>query len=509
MSISCINTGSISEKGQRLDKKTGNLRIYSVIFALLCAAMIVPVLVFAGYSLNSIDDFGDAADMRQYLSSYGSLFAGACAYTAELYKTTSGYFFAAFTKLYIQPYLRWGLTGLRACNILINVLFFLSAFCMIHSFSKNILKKHGLFIWLLYFLFVFAIINNTWNCEIYTWFCVMTGYILSTSMMMLSLALLFYDIGNAGKSYRFIPAAVMAFFVSGVSLNVAALNCGIFFLAAAYGVLCCKKKKEGITVFVSALAGGIINLVSPGNYARHEMVTDGYNVSGAVKNTIAVTGRLLFNKLVSSPFLMIAVLAFVITFAAVDTKNLKMKFSHPFIALFIVAAGVFIVNFPVVFGYSTGYFPDRCIFVNDLALYLLLYLWIVYAAGYIREKYPDINASPASIFSAVTACVFFLILFCNVNGGLDALPTGRMIHVIGNGELKEYVAFEQDILTEIQESEDDDVVIVREEGRYMPFIMAPGITEDPYSTTNIAISKFYNKNSVVIKYGGTDDVISD
>lgn len=474
-------------------KKYGAFLIWTLV-------MVIPILIFAGKSVPAADDFSNAIRLLEHQDEYSNGISLAFARSIDLYKSTSGYFFAAFLNYLFTPFLRWGLKGLRIFNILANVVFVLSLFFLVHVFTRKALKMNQLFTWAFFCILLTELINGYSNSEIYTWYCVLVAYILPAALMFISLALCIES--NTDNRFLIIPAAVLGFLISGSSLNLAALNCGLIFIVSAYMAMFLRRKTAGAFYFLLSLAGAIINVLSPGNYIRHDSVNPNYNVLMSLRDTGYCTVRMLKGRILGFPMIALCLIVLVICLEYVDFSKIELSFRFPVCAAFVVFIGVFIVSFPVCFGYSKNYLYDRAVFISDIALYLLAFLWCVYFAGFIKRNIwtkplPSDFAVYSSIF--LIAAIMFHVGFC---GGPNAYTTGGMITLISNGSLDNFSEHEEGILSEIESSPDDHVVLKRPYELRMPYMMSIGITEDSSNWVNRRLAQYYNKESVVIVYTG-------
>ena len=469
-------------------------------FIIWTLVMVIPIIIFASKSVPAADDFSNAVRLLEQQDEYSNRFSLAFARSIDLYKNTSGYFFAAFLNYLFTPYLRWGLNGLRIFNILANAVFFLSLFFLVQVFTRKALKMDQLFMWAFFCILLTELINGYSNSEIYTWYCVLVAYILPVSLMFISLALCIES--NTDNRFLIIPAAVLGFLVSGSSLNLAALNCGLVFLASAYMAVFLKRTTAGAFYFLLSLVGAIINVLSPGNYIRHDSVNPNYNILWSVRDAVECTVRMVKGRILGFPLIALCLIVLVICLGYVDYSRIELSFRFPICAAFVVFIGVVIVTFPVCFGYSKSYLPDRAYFISDIALYLLAFMWCIYFAGFIKriiwtKPLPSNFAAYSSVF--LIAAIMFHVGFC---GGPNAYTTGGMITLISNGSLGNFAEHEESILSEIEGSLDDHVVLERPYELQMPYMKSIGISEDSSYWINIRLAQYYNKETVVIVYSG-------
>ena len=460
--------------------------------------LFVPVIIYAGLSVPGWDDFSNANSVRDNLSRYNSYFLTALNNSYSMYMSTSGYFFGVFLNYFFSPFLRFGITGVRVFNVCSNIFFYSSLFYLIYVFNKYFLKCGREFEWFLFFIASFSLINNDFNADVYTWYVVQVGYMLPLSLMFLSFG--FYIKGMICDSKGYLIASGILFFLdSGTSLNVAALNCGMALIMGFYAFFILGKKKESIVIFSLALLGTIINLASPGNYIRHESVSESYNILGSFISSIRFPGGILLRRLRSSFLIPELMFLFVFTYKNLNTENFRFKFRFIYVLLgaIICGAGVVIVDFPVYLGYAGEYFPERCVFVQDITACILIYLCIVLFVGWLKTRFRIMEISNRMIF----VLLLILVLFTGykLRKGLAVYPTGYMITSIADGSLSEYIDYCEELLQEIESSNEEETVIKKGRDFKNPFIQGIGLTDDPEYWSNSAISAYYGKGPISLQ----------
>ena len=473
------------------------IRAIIFICVIVSVIVIIPTLIIAGKSVPAADDYSNSIFFRASWDAYKSPFIASLAESAGLYKTTSGYYFAAFLNCFCSPFLRHGIQGLRAFNLLTSLFFYFSALILCRAFSAGALKDaRRVFTWVVFASFVIMIVNGHKNSEVYTWYVVLVAYVLPLAFMLLTFAALIQ--ASEKKKILYILAAAGAFLVSGSSLNVTALNCGMLFIITVYYFASGEKKKGSAIVFLFSLIGAIINVASPGNYIRHDEAASEYGLTDTLLYTAKLTAKMIAERITGSLFLAVLFVVFIAALYLFDYSGRKIRFNHPVIAAVIVFAGVSIVNFPVCLGYANQYFPDRCIFTQDLTIYLLSFLWIVYFAGWIKTE--TRLFSGASHKKQMICTVLIMAAACSVplliNGALWKMPTIEMMRSITSHDLDRYVEYEEGIIAEISGSPDKDVVLTRPEQITNDFCKDIGITDNTAYWVNVYVAQYYGKDSV-------------
>ncbi len=466
-------------------------------FLIFVFVMMAPILLYASKSVPAADDFGNAAKMREDLGVVSSVFMAALYRSAFLYHNWGGYYLSNFLNYFFCPLNRWGIDGIRIFNVVANILFFLSAYILVSVFSKHVLKVDKSIMRILYCMFIMQLINGCRNAEIYTWYCVLAAYVLPLALMFISIAL--FVLGMTVNWKYYIGSGVIALLVGGTSLNLVALNCGIFFLLSVYLIID-KKSKKGMFVFAAAIIGGIINALAPGNYRRHGIISQDYGLRHAINNSLVSSFNSVVNRMFNTPFLVLACGVLLIALMYVSYKDSCLQFNHPILIFALIFAGVVIVNFPVCLGYATGQIPDRCVLVQDLTLYFLTFIWVLYFGGYLKKRFGEFVFTPAMLYIAGMALLLSAVLIVSSNGGVTEFTTGKMIHNIMYGELEDYVSYEKGLLDEIENSAEDNVVLERYGIMYEPFLKSVGLQADSEASVNCDVAKFYGKKSISIHY---------
>lgn len=454
--------------------------------------VIIPIIIYATKSFPVADDFGNSGFVRDQMVG-GSYFLTACKLTVDSYFRIGGYYFAAFMNYFFSPFLRMGITGVRIFNPIIHLVFFLSAFLLVWAFSKCIIKVDIEASLALYFAFIASIVNDRVNSEVYSWYVVMVAYVLPISVMMLADALLIYSFSKKNK--LFIVSAVLTFLVSGSSLNITALNCGLLLLAVFYCFSVNEYKIEFATVFVAAFIGALISVAAPGNYKRHDSGGSEYYIIGALKSSILHSLEQIFGLFTRSPMLIFVIVVFVLLLLKTDYSwAQKLKFNHPVLAAVVAIAGVVIVNYPVYLG--AGDTAERCEYVQDIAIYVLTFLLLCYVVGYIKMNNPGITISHEGLAILTVAVLLYGVTLLNAHGGSASFATPYMVKSIVTGEFTKYVDYNEGIIKELENSRGKDVIIYNPEFIGNPYMKDMNIRPNDQAYTNHTIARYYGLKSL-------------
>lgn len=463
----------------------------------LSLIVIAPMLIYASKSLPAVDDFAAAALISSADSEWSRIVL-VFNTVYQSYFSRGGIWFSSIINGVFEPYSYAGIQGIRFFNVAANIFFFGSLFAFIHIFVKKFLNVQKAVVWPLYCLVVIIIVNGYQNHDVWTWCTGVATYLVPVSIMFCVVACFILSMHRTDKLYLII--AVGAFCVGGASLNIAALNCGILLLFGLYAYLYLGKRKESLVVFCSAFCGAIFNTVAPGNYVRQSTMTGDLSVAVALKNSLLLSLKLFGDRISFSPFLAVFILIFLGAAFFIDFRALKMDLTHPWIAAAIVLLGLVVVNFPVCLGYANRTPHPRCVFVNDIALYVLSLFWVIYYAGY--KKTTDSAFKINWKFSRYLVGVLFIVtaVLMGTHGGMERFTTGYMVKSIVDGSFEEYVRHEEGIFAEIESSVDSKVVVIREKEKTNLIMKSVGITTNPKDIGNEFVARFFGKESVRIKY---------
>ena len=462
--------------------------------ALLLAILIViiPIIIYATKSFPVADDFGNSGFVRDQMVG-GSYFLTACKLAVDSYFRIGGYYFAAFMNYFFSPFLRMGITGVRIFNPIVHVVFFASSFLLAASFSRYIIKVDIDMTLVLYFAFIASLVNDRVNSEVYSWYVVMVAYVLPISVMMLADALLIYSFSKKNK--LFILSAVLVFLVSGSSLNITALNCGLLLLAVFYCFSVKEYKIESAIVFTAAFIGALISVVAPGNFKRHDSGGSEYYVIGALKSSIVHSLEQIFGLLTRSPMLIFVIIVFALLLLKADYSwAQKLQFKYPVMAVMVAIAGVVIVNYPVYLG--AGDTAERCEYVQDIAIYFLTFLLLCYVVGYIKASNPGITISREGLALLTVAVLLYGVTLLNIHGGSDSFATPYMVKSLVTGEFTKYVDYNEGIIKELENSRGKDVVIYNPEFIGNPYMKDMNIRPNDQAYTNHTMTRYYGLKSL-------------
>lgn len=464
--------------------------------AVVCI-ILVPVFIISFYTIPSADDFVNSVTIRTSLLRRRFYVSAALNETIYYWKNISGYFFASFLNFYISPLLRGGIEALRITVFILNISFYASLYFFVNKLLRFFYGVQNVKIILLtYILLLFAFINNQYNSEMISWYCAVIGYLFIVACSFWGI-ICFLEAIQSDELKYLIVSSVLGFLASGGSLNVTALNCGMYLLIALVGAYIYQKKKIAFICFFSALAGAVVNALAPGNFIRHG--TDSYPILSAI-STANYYGKQQIQELVlDSPFVLLLCVFFVLMLKIIHNPR-PIKGWHLIGFGGVIILGIIMVNFPVCLGYIVDYFPDRCVWVQNCVIYLGSFSWVACLAEWVKRKFGDFEIQKDTMISIGISFVLYGCILCTQRD-ISYYPTIDMIKQIASGEIADFSEYWGVILEEIEHSEEDDVIIYREEIKTNDFIRRPDFMSGEIFEMDEGIVEYYGKNEIQIITG--------
>ena len=490
-------------------------KILTFFLFLIVLIIILPVLYYSMLSIPYADDFSNAADTRIYMEKYGNSFFSGLAYARDLYMGFQGTYTGIFLLVFCAPFYKGGLLGLRLFNSACILFFFASLYFVVYMFICNMKTsgKRTQLTLLLYVPILFFITNNYMNSEIYTWYTVISIYVIPMTFVLIGTGL--YLLYMKTRKYGLLGACVCGVIAAGGAINVATLLCGLYFLISFYYIyqlrlsVLRRHYAPYVPLFCAVLAT-LVNVIAPGNYVRYNMGETKVSLIEAFftgyKHVILRMGEIL----ISTPFLLVIVIIFVFVFDLVEFDySGKMSYSHPLLIGLIFLTGVAIVNLPYTYGnrlaLSSDVFEDRAYFVQDMTIYLLFFVWGIYFIGFIKRNYKLLRYNDSHYVLLLVVSVGFVFIYTWF-GGTQSLTTPYMISSIADGSAHNYSDYQEEIMSMI-EFGDDDVCIYYDKNRAPitdRFIKGLGLSDETNDYGlfwhNDATARFYGKRHVYVVY---------
>lgn len=476
--------------GKKMATRKNTLCVFSYVMILLIGFVFVHA---SRWSYFCADDFSHANGVGVFGENIFKLLRASFVYMADSYKTWQGTYLSMFLQGFLSPINGAGEIQMVIVMVGNVVLFILATILLISEICKFIgLDRHiKAFLGFLALLSILAF--KAW-AEIFYWFSGAVSYSIPLSVAMLALALFLKE---KNKS-TYVFACILTFLASGGSLEVAGASCFVI-LTVLFVKGYRNLQKNDFIFFGIAVAGALINVAAPGNYARRDVIDDtGLHLGAALIHSVNQVIRSVEWLLYQTPFLVIAILCVMVGFSIGGgewfRKTLALKILGMCGALPVVTC------FPVFLAYSSSNgagFPNRCEFVcvfvivmTAIAVSVLLGV-LLKEIGYMKNYRKLLG---------ILGLLCLLMPQLNDNYKYSNTVVYRMYGNVAVDGFKKYHDQVMDIYREIEKSENQDVVIEALPAAVPDFYdISTSLTTDPSYFANQAVAKYYGKNSVALK----------
>lgn len=480
--------------------------------AIIIAAIVGVLTLAAGCTVLIGDDFTHGVRVGAFHVSLPRYFAASLSYARELYLDWQGTFFAMFLQAFLSPINNFGLPQLKAVMVG-NALFYLAALLAVvwrglSFFDRK--KENRLLLFVILTLLFVAVTNADVYTEIYFWYSGAVAYSMPFSVCLIAILFLLFINGKAvrediesegraeegaakaarGKVCHTVAAAVLLFLSSGGSLTVAGAGCYLALLLTA--VFWLRERKfsvSNLTILAAGVAGALINVAAPGNYARHDGTAGaGLHFGKALVNTarmfVEETGRLARETVLGLLFLVMIALGLYLA----ERARIALR-EYGVFSVFALAAGP-VAEFPVALGYDAFSVPNRCYFIIDTLLVLAL-LNLALFIGVCLQRIVKVPADGRTLSLMLYVCLAAVIV---TPLSIGELPLYRVTRSVHNGSYREYYEKCAALYDYLETCPEQDVVLSMPD--YIVDFECLYFDSDPDGWVNQGIAAYYGKASV-------------
>ncbi len=470
---------------------------------LLCSALLLffvifPYLVVVKYASPSADDF---TNINNVLNQANPLFLGKVIRASiNTYKGWQGTYTGVFLCfLGSGIYQKFGIFGLHLeyfCNI---VFFFLSVCCVVGNIVKKLKLEKKEFLSLTFVitsLLSFIILYNYDVSEVFYWHTGLTVYTIPLCFSLLTLAFL---LKNELKIWEIVLISFIGFLGAGGSLDISAFVCGVTLLVAVYESLVNKKISNSFVVFIATFVGAIVNVIAPGNYSRHSIISDQFPVLNSIKYSFSGVFKAFWEYIGNGTMILLLLLCF---FIFNTLKRTEIKFINPLLLAFILFMGSAIIDFPVYLGYAGGSLPIRCEFVRRVSMAIFVLVVLLDTTGWIATKTDKIVHLSIENSMAVVIAIVISLNACVPIGSWDNVKPFKIYNDIYfnsiDHRLTEYMDATNTILYTLETNPGKDVVINIPSYDSLGYLKSLGLTDDPTFWVNVGIAQYFGNKSIVL-----------
>lgn len=463
--------------------------IVCIVFVLVWAIFMTPMIISIFHSLPSADDFSMAVGIKNRSDLLGMSIKRANGF----YMSWSGSWSAIFLETVLNP-LVWfkgkGAIAALRIGLILNCAVFITVLVLLwNSICKNLLNIESAVIRnVLSIIVVWGILLGNVYSEIFYWY-VGSVYSWHMTFAMLSIiGMIEYFFGRQNKDSQLVLLTVWG------SLACSLLNFIVPVILIYIFILCSSRKRNTwknkyyLPLIVFCVIGAV-TVFAPGNFARHQVIDDSgvHIVKGGINTIIASIEETLV--LIRKPSIVLALFFFLVAGCWLYSKKYTIRVQLFWVMIFGILAVCGSI-FPVMVGYSDSSMSNRIQFVYDVQ-WLVWGCLLTVSAGYYLAKYFHVKEINPIYMVLILACFMFI--------KVGDYGKTAYYEIWDN---REKIAYEEEewrsILQEIEYSQDDTVEIVYDKIPESFIIKNPELGRDQkyWSWVEEAVADYYDKKSV-------------
>ena len=428
-------------------------------------AMCIPIAVCTFYTYPVQDDFYNTWNVRMTMQEGHSAFGAALLKAIHGWSDYSGYYFSLFLTYFSDAVVHCDIWGIRICQFLMAISFYLSVFLLIKTVVVRIFRYEDCFLMHIIFLF-FVFLTSMYyfvEYENFLWFCASVIYLIPMMFIFIGIICMIYVIDT--EKYRFIMIPMLlGLLAGGAVLNVAAFGCITYVMVAYWGIIVKKKARVSVCMCIPMLFGGIINVIAPGNFVRKGTPLTGEEIfSTAVGTYHYILSRVkLF--LLQYPLFAVVLISLIIILFLWKPKRLCYKFYVPVLFTFMMFLAVWIVIFPVALGYGMDvyYMMERSNFVSDFVIFLAAFLTIFYWRGWMAVRFAGVSIKEKYRKTALIFLYGFFAIGIVLSVRTDHIASLKIYRELLGGEVSAYARWNVSAIEKMEdavERADEDNII--------------------------------------------------
>ena len=476
-------------------------KVLNIILIIMYAIMMLPMMYSMYNSVPACDDFSFGS-----MTISDNLLFNALGYSAWNWKYHSGRWLTFFLQKLLNPLNIQRHMGrfYGVCDIIVFLLVFAMLYYSFKVILGKLLELKGSQLHLT-ILLVFAVLFTTYYySEAYNWYIGSTAYTITLGLLALTMAFTIrYEQTEKSKYYI---GLILAGLIPATN-EFTDIPIGALYLFIVFYVYECdfKDKKKLINRLIPLcifIIGGISAVFAPGNYARQDSYEVHPSAIASLKQIFIDVIVRLKDMAFHHPLSFIIFMLLIIVGIKAGKPNSK---NNIFITILMTAIVLFGAIFPYVYGraMTTTYLDVRMQYLFDYILMIGISIACVRFGRAISAKaVPVLEGKKCIITAMLLGGVSLFALAYNNNYAkiiqLDILNK--------RGLIAESYDYWNGIILEIENSKEDDVVIVRdEEPAWTPYFLYVGLVEEDvydlpldeiFSNDIIMPNVYYKKNSI-------------
>ena len=342
-----------------------------VIVSVPIIAFLVGTIVRAAMFVVPVSDDYWYAGSGIGVDGFFNRIVSACKFTHEAYGHEQGAYFTSFIGSFFNPIIYGGFSAMRVTMVINAVLVFAAVIfltCVIMKKTADVGVHVVLFVIV---IVVFPLTAYDSFREVFYWFSGACAYGVPISFGLTSIGLfIIYNLNKevalTGREPLFF-AAILGAATVGASLAITGIF--VYFLLCTIIYFAIKRRrleKDNMIVFITCLAGAVINMIAPGNLTGHGIENSGAvdvkaGIGFAAEHYKYVVRWLFFNR----NYLVLVISLMVVGYLIYDRIKL-CKAAWIVVGVMFFASPVVTV-FAQVMGYGMEQIPNGCFFITVMA----------------------------------------------------------------------------------------------------------------------------------------------
>ena len=482
-------------------------RSYKILLIMGYALLMLPIIFSMFYSVPASDDF-----IYGTFVSSDNVIVNALAYVKHTFWQGSCRWLIFFLQKCINPLNLYSLFGIHLGHIygLFDIIVFLGSISIIYYsiqfFVSSIVEDKRAKAYVT-FIIMTLLLSTYYYSEVYNWYTGATAYAIPFALTLLLFVYIirYFEYGNKFKDY-------ILLYVVGILPATNEFLCVpigiiyVLYLSKSFKTELDRKTRIVRTIpLIYYVILGCTVVLAPGTFARRDR-----------SNVEAPIWRLLLQSIINPivrikdiiiehPFALI--LLVIIFFVGVIFKGTKKHDIKKYILVFCIGIVGAIMPYCLGRGFTNTYMDVRMYYVLDYFLLISMALIVLMLGQNIALRF-DIDMDKRTIIRWSMILTMFSYLMLVPQNLYLKIP--QIDIVKKSGLIKESYAFWDGILTEIENSDDKDVVLYRDkEPEWTPYFLWVGIEADNIydqkldaitPTDEIMVNSYYKKDSIVLHY---------
>ncbi len=485
---------------------TKKYTIIAIICWVLLISSLIPMFRYAKYTNPSADDYTYSNSAKLEYDKSESIILTINAginRTIKAYSSWQGTYFGTFL-MSISPNV-FSINLYKFVPILLMLIFILSILLFIFVFIKYIFNSKTIYAFIISPIIIFISISFIPSLvEGFYWYNGAWYYTFSYCLSLVFFSSLIIFLKHKNKKVRVINsifAVLLALMIGGSNFTTSFF---VFIILLSLNIIMflykLNKKYYILGITVINLIGLLTNYLAPGNLVRGEVINSKLSILDSI--FYSFKGTFIFNfDWLANNFIFLFLILLIPIFKNIITDS-NFKFNKPILFIASIIC-LFSVQFTPPLYSMSNYGVYRLINIVYYASVIFTFAIFIYMYGYILKRKNNsksiiLNKKNKSKFKThhLVSIIILSLYIINVNFNMISFVVA--INNINNGSAQKYdqeykerlLILENDLIKDVEFSE----FTVKPYGLYFD-----DVVEDETNWKNKAMSRFYYKDSIVLK----------